>query len=57
MLKQEEEKIVESNTQIISQEAKGFVQKIQNFQNKLPVDVVKTLTLSMPKKQRGPQII
>lgn len=47
---EEEQKIVESNTQIISHEAKEFVQKIHSFQNNLPVDVVKTLTLLKPKK-------
>ena len=57
MPQQEEEKIVESDTQIISQEAKELVQKLQTFQNQLPVDVVKTLTLLKPKKQRAPQII
>ena len=57
MPQQEEEKIVESKNQIISEEAKDLVQDLHKFQNTLPVDVVKTLTLLKPKKRREPKII
>jgi hypothetical protein len=52
MPKEQEEFIVESKTTVITNEAKQFVENLLKFKNELPADVVKTLTLSKPKKKR-----
>lgn len=49
MPKVEEDKIIESDNLVITQEAKVLVENLQNFRNELSVDVVKTLTLIKPK--------
>lgn len=52
MPKKEEDQIIESDNLVITQEAKQLVENLQSYRNKLPVDVVKTLTLIKPKQPR-----
>ena len=49
MSQEEEDKIVESETSVISQRAKELVQNIKNSKNWLPVEAGKALTLITPK--------